>query len=84
MKIILRIAFFLSVFMPCTINAQVSSDVQNLSLEGNWEIIFDEKNEGVDEEWYLNKNFGSYPDVREVQVPSCWEEYKKDYEGVAF
>ena len=54
-----------------------------LSLDGTWQIVFDDKNEGVEGDWHLDKNFDTR-NITEIQVPSCWEEYKKNYEGVAF
>lgn len=54
------------------------------SLNGDWEIIFDHEDEGVVGKWYLNKNFDAHEDIRQITVPSCWEEYEQDYEGVAF
>lgn len=56
----------------------------NLSLDGKWEIIFDDNNKGVEGKWHLNKNFDAQSGIKEIGVPSCWEEYNKDYEGVAF
>ncbi|HKI88422.1 MAG TPA: hypothetical protein VKA38_05295, partial [Draconibacterium sp.] len=55
-----------------------------ISLDGKWEIIFDSENKGVDSEWYLNKNFDQNPAKMQIDVPSCWEVVKKNYEGVAF
>ena len=63
----------------------ISLFAQNqLSLDGQWEIIFDDKNEGVEGQWHLNKNYESNLLKRTITVPSCWEEFEKDYEGVAF
>lgn len=56
----------------------------NLVLDGKWEIIFDDKNEGVDQKWYLDENYSVRGDIRQIDVPSCWEEFEKNYEGVAF
>ncbi len=55
-----------------------------ISLDGNWEIIFDDKDQGVEGEWHLNINYDSNSLKRIIEVPSCWEEFEKDYEGVAF
>ena len=64
--------------------AQQSKNINQLSLDGKWEIIFDDKNEGVENSWHLNKTFNQNPKKRNIDVPSCWEEFEKDYEGVAF
>ena len=55
-----------------------------LSLDGSWEIIYDYNNDGVEGAWHLNKNYDAQAGIKEIGVPSCWEEYEKDYEGVAF
>ncbi len=72
--------FFLATF----ISFNVCGQIDQITLNGQWEIIFDNKNEGVEGQWYLNKNFEANKAIRQINVPSCWEEYEKDYEGVAF
>lgn len=64
--------------------AQESPDQNILSLDGTWEILFDRENEGVKNAWHLNGNYENHPHKREIHVPSCWEEFEKNYEGVAF
>lgn len=59
-------------------------NVNQLSLNGNWEIIFDTENEGQEGQWQLDNNFHQNAKIRQIQVPSCWEEFEKNYEGVAF
>jgi len=54
------------------------------SLDGRWEIIFDPKNAGRGANWHKDKVFSSQSAKRDINVPSCWEEIEKDYEGVAF
>ncbi len=54
-----------------------------ISLDGNWEIIFDNKNEGRNGKWQKDSIFENQV-KRNITVPSCWEEIEKDYEGVAF
>ena len=54
------------------------------SLDGEWEIIFDHKNEGKSQKWFYNQNFEKHSDKKTIAVPSCWEEMEQDYEGVAF
>ncbi|MFT4567827.1 MAG: beta-galactosidase [Saprospiraceae bacterium] len=57
---------------------------QESSLDGPWQIIFDEENIGRDEGWNKSELFDAYPDIDTIQVPGAWELTKKDYEGVAF
>ena len=55
-----------------------------LSLNGEWNIIFDENNEGKEGDWMKAAVFDNHPDLQSIPVPSAWELIKKDYEGVAF
>jgi hypothetical protein len=55
-----------------------------LSLDGQWEIIFDEANEGRFANWYRDSIFQTHPEKKEIKVPSSWELIKQDYEGVGF
>ncbi|NOR74396.1 MAG: hypothetical protein GQ525_04485, partial [Draconibacterium sp.] len=85
MNMIIKITTLLTtLFITISLSAQQSSECNQLSLDGNWEIIFDDNNEGVEGEWHLNKNYDAHSGIKEIEVPSCWEEFKKDYEGVAF
>lgn len=55
-----------------------------LSLDGQWDIIFDEKNEGREAEWMNSNIFEQQAQKQQIEVPAAWERYKQDYEGVAF
>ncbi|WP_167615132.1 glycoside hydrolase family 2 protein [Maribellus sediminis] len=66
------------------LSLQGMAQIDQISLNGKWEIIFDEKDEGVEGKWYLNNNFETHSAIRQIDVPSCWEEYEMNYEGVAF
>ena len=57
---------------------------ETLSLDGDWQIIFDRDNRGREGNWHLDEAFSKHPAKRGITVPSCWEEVEKDYEGVAF
>jgi len=57
---------------------------ETLSLDGPWQVIFDDENRGREVGWHLDKAFNGHPSKREIHVPSCWEEIAKDYEGVAY
>ena len=76
--------FFTLLLISVSIFAQPGTDPAILSLDGTWEIIFDHKNEGKGALWYTDDAFGKHPSIREITVPSCWEEEEQDYEGVAF
>ena len=64
--------------------AQGNHEHNQMSLNGSWEIIFDHNDEGIEGKWFLNHNFNFQTEIRQIEVPSCWEELEKDYEGVAF
>lgn len=55
-----------------------------LSLDGQWEIIFDETNEGRYHNWEKDSVFQNHPKKQKIKVPSSWELIKQDYEGVGF
>ena len=54
-----------------------------ISLDGSWQIAFDEANQSRDETWYLPSSFVKLESVESIEVPSCWETIRQDYEGVA-
>ena len=54
-----------------------------LSLNGEWEIIFDDKNQGRAANWMQSEIFDQQT-KQPITVPSAWERTKQDYEGVAF
>lgn len=54
------------------------------SLDGEWEIIFDEANEGRELDWQKEEVFKANSTRLPIHVPSSWEEIKYDYEGVGF
>jgi len=61
-------------------NGQNDTETAQLSLNGTWDIIFDDNNEGIEQDWFLDENFEKQ-DFKKITVPSCWEEFEKNYEG---
>lgn len=57
---------------------------ETISLDGQWEIVFDHHNAGKTEAWHLAENFGNDTQIRVIRVPSSWETIEQDYEGVAW
>ncbi|ANQ51452.1 glycoside hydrolase family 2 [Flammeovirga sp. MY04] len=53
------------------------------SLNGEWEIIYDDENVGREQSWIKKEGFDKYPQKEKIEVPSCWETFRQDYEGVA-
>lgn len=53
------------------------------SLDGDWQIIFDRENVGLERSWHEHAVFAGLSS-RTIPVPSCWEEHEQDYEGVAW
>lgn len=80
-KHILRLIGFICLICWTGVQAQHAS--HSLSLDGRWEIVFDPSNVGVSQGWFLDDVF-DIQEKRSIEVPSCWEEYNKNYEGVAF
>ncbi|MHC4400922.1 MAG: glycoside hydrolase family 2 protein [Planctomycetota bacterium] len=54
------------------------------SLDGTWEILFDSEDQGRQAGWHKREPFTAAEGRRQIRVPSCWEELRQDYEGVAF
>ena len=54
-----------------------------LSLNGEWEIYYDENNEGKINKFHTIEGFEKLKSEK-IIVPSGWEEFKKDYEGVVY
>ena len=53
------------------------------SLDGSWQVVFDENNEGVQASWNSSYVFRGL-DSLDIPVPSSLEEHRQDYEGVAW
>ncbi len=52
-----------------------------LDLSGNWQMIFDTSNDGIDQRWYANPP----EDTQTVSIPHTWEEDFGKYPGsIAF
>ena len=56
----------------------------HLFLNGSWQVIFDQQNKGRTLNWQHEENFCGYHDIEQVVVPACLEEFRQDYEGVAW
>ena len=67
----------------CFSLASGESERECISLDGAWKIAFDENNKSRNETWYMPKSFSDLEYLESIDVPSCWETIRKDYEGVA-
>lgn len=74
--------FFSILFLSAILSSTAQEEQYKRSLNGEWEIIFDDLNEGVAKKWTSNAIFDKHPEVKKITVPSCWEEFKENYEGV--
>ena len=79
-KVIL-VSFFSISFQ---LSSQKINQIEKQSLNGEWAIIFDEKNVGATEKWFLKNVFDNQENKTRIQIPNHWETLKKDYEGVVF
>ncbi|WP_430814981.1 sugar-binding domain-containing protein [Carboxylicivirga sp. RSCT41] len=77
------VTYLAVLFLFITIGACAQTDTNTISLNGRWNIIFDDTNEGIEKQWYLNEVFSTL-NSKTIEVPSCWEETEKNYEGVGF
>ncbi len=78
MKKILSIAF---IFLFIINYSQVRDDITYLN--GEWEIIYDYDNIGKLQAYNTDEGF-SKGEIEKITVPSVWERFKKDYEGVVY
>jgi beta-galactosidase/beta-glucuronidase len=78
------LTFILQIFIINCVFSQSGEGIETLSLDGDWEVIFDDNNRGVSNKWYTNDNFNIHPSKQTVEVPSALESLIQNYEGVAF
>ena len=76
--------YILPLLIAFLITSLVGVASETLSLDGEWEILFDHENTGRSAEWHLDKVFSAQSAKRNINVPSAWELIEEDYEGVAF
>ena len=57
---------------------------QTHSLDGTWQVIYDHDNKGRTLNLQHRENFYARADLEQITVPACLEEFKQDYEGVAW
>ncbi len=74
--------FILAAVFNTSVYAQQKHS-NTLSLDGDWQIIFDKKNISRAKKLYKNEHFLVQKNIRTIKVPSVWELEEKDYEGVA-
>lgn len=77
----LRMLFVLLIGLQFACNAQEDLVVSSLLLDGEWDIIYDDENLGIKNNWFQDAVFEKQS-FKKIDVPSCWEEYEKNYEGV--
>ena len=57
---------------------------ENIKLNGEWQLVYDDDNRGRYLDLQIKENFLKQENVEIISVPSCLEEYRQDYEGVAW
>ena len=77
-------SFAAALLLAATTVALASPGREQRSLDGTWQIVFDPTDSGKSQQWQRRQNFSQAPNVRSIQVPSCWERIRQDYEGVAW
>jgi hypothetical protein len=78
----LRRVFSLSALLAFTVIGAAARETA--SLDGTWQIVLDQKNEGRTAGWYQQQKFEALAGKRTIQVPNCWETIEQDYEGVGW
>ncbi|MDG1830856.1 MAG: glycoside hydrolase family 2 TIM barrel-domain containing protein [Flavobacteriaceae bacterium] len=74
---------FLLFFILLSVFSFSQERENQISLNGEWEIIYDQNNDGRNIKLHTIEGFKKSQSEK-INVPSGWEEYKKDYEGVAY
>ena len=74
----------LPLLIICLMSLPIGAADQILSLDGQWEILFDHDNTGRKAGWHLDRGFSAQGTKRHINVPGAWELIEQDYEGVAF
>ncbi|MBT4958683.1 MAG: hypothetical protein HON33_01790 [Flavobacteriaceae bacterium] len=74
---------FLLFFILLSVFSFSQERENQISLNGEWEIIYDENNDGRNIKLHTIEGFKKSQSEK-INVPSGWEEYKKDYEGVSY
>ncbi len=75
--VVMRVGFAVAVIVS-------TAHAKTLSLDGNWQIMFDPHNQGREAGWQKNAVFDTLSEAQAIEVPCAWELIKQDYEGVAF
>ncbi len=70
-----------SIFLFIINHSQIRDDITYLN--GEWEIIYDYDNIGKSQAYNTDEGF-SKGKIEKITVPSVWERFKKDYEGVVY
>ena len=76
-----KISSVIFIFLFLINYSQIRDDITYLN--GEWEIIYDYNNIGKSESYNTNEGF-SKGKIENISVPSVWERFKKDYEGVVY
>ena len=74
---------FLLIMIINSVFGQDNLSLDNISLNGEWEIIYDYENIGKANQFHSNEGFDNGV-IEKISVPSVWERFKKDYEGVVY
>ena len=75
---------FLHAALACAALATTAARAtQTVSLNGQWQIAFDDQNAGKREQWHFDANL-SKQHLQPVTVPASWETIRANAEGVAW
>ena len=74
---------FLLIMIIHSVSGQDNLSFDNISLNGEWEIIYDYDNIGKSNNFHSKEGFNKGI-IEKIDVPSVWERFKKDYEGVVY
>ena len=72
---------FLLIMIINSVFGQDNLSLDNISLNGEWEIIYDYENIGKVNQFHSNEGFDN-GFIEKISVPSVWERFTPDSDGV--
>ena len=64
-----QITYLLILLIALNTVAQNKVLNETFSLNGEWEIIYDDQNKGIEQKWFLSDNFKSHDSIKTISVP---------------
>jgi hypothetical protein len=79
----LKRLFWITGKIFCALHVMPQQLRDHLSLNGEWEIRFDDEDQRKSKKWFISTSSLENSVKQPIIVPSYWEEFENTYEGVA-